>query len=230
MMKMQVPAKSAPQLINGKYIDVSGLVHLKLHDNQWTRLPTPPNTDSKRRELHRPCTTATLNMAATAAQSARLWKRYDPAYSEKCLAAARTAYAAAKANPTIYASGGDWDLGGGAYSDDDATDEFFWAAANLYITTKEDQYKHDVMNSSYYLAATSTIFPQGGFSWASTASLGALSLAVVPNGIPHRQKIIQSVIDGAEQYMHVQAGQPTGVMMTTYPWGSNSTYQLSYCS
>lgn len=116
MMKMQVPANSPPQLVNGKYIDLSGMVHLKLHDNQWTPLPTLPNTDAKRRELHRPCTTATLNMVATAAQSSRLWQNYDSAYAAQCLAAARVAYAAAKANPAIYASGGDWDLGGGGKS------------------------------------------------------------------------------------------------------------------
>lgn len=92
----------------------------------------------------------------------------------------------------------------------------------MYITTKEDQYKQDVMNSTYYLASASTLFPQGGFSWAFTASVAVLSLAVVPNGIPHRQEIIQSVLDGAEQYMAIQAGQPTGSFLTNYPWGSNS--------
>ena len=49
--------------------------------------------------------------------SARLWAPYDSAFSQQCLAAARSGYAAAKANPAIYAPGSDGDLGGGAYSD-----------------------------------------------------------------------------------------------------------------
>lgn len=85
-----------------------------MHDNQWTPLPTLPNTDPKRRELHRPSTAATLNMVATAAMSARLWQPYDAAFAAQCLAAARVAYAAANENPAIYAPGNDWDLGGGA--------------------------------------------------------------------------------------------------------------------
>lgn len=193
-----------------------------MHDNQWTPLPTLPNLDAKRRELHRPSTAATLNMVATAAMSARLWASYDATFSQQCLAAARVAYAAAKAHPAIYASGGDWDLGGGAYSDNDVTDEFYWAAAEMYITTGEAEFEQDVMNSTYYMANTSVIFPQGGFSWGSVASLGQLDLATIPNNITGRQAIINSVVAGAEEYMKVQQGQSTGIMMTTYPWGSNS--------
>ena len=44
-------------------------------------------------------TAATLNLAATAAQCARLFAPYDAAFSAKCLTSARTAYAAAEANP-----------------------------------------------------------------------------------------------------------------------------------
>ena len=44
-------------------------------------------------------TAATLNLAAAAAQAARLWRKLDPAFSARCLTAAETAFAAAKANP-----------------------------------------------------------------------------------------------------------------------------------
>lgn len=193
-----------------------------MHDNQWTPLPTLPNTDPERRELHRPSTAATLNMVVTAAMSARLWQPYDPAFAEQCLTAARVAYAAAKANPAIYAPGTDWDLGGGAYSDNDVRDEFYWAAAEMYITTGEAEFERDVMSNYYYTANTSTLFPLGGFSWGSVASLAQLDLAMVPNNITGRQNIINSVIAGAQEYMQIQANQPTGTMMTEYPWGSNS--------
>ncbi|KAG9666697.1 secreted endoglucanase, partial [Aureobasidium melanogenum] len=222
MLKMQVPPNSPPQLFNGSYIDMSGLVHHKMHDNQWTQLPTPPNLDPKRRELHRPSTAATLNMVATAAMSARLWAPFDAAFAQRCLSAARIGYAAAKANPAIYAPGTDWDLGGGAYSDDDVRDEFYWAAAEMYITTSEAQFEKDVMSNYYYTANASTLFPEGGFGWSSMQSIAQLDLAAVPNNITGRNAIIESVMTGAEQYMAIQKTQPTDVFITSYPWGSNS--------
>lgn len=201
---------------------MSGLVHHKMHDNQWTQLPTPPNLDPKRRELHRPSTAATLNMVATAAMSARLWATFDAAFAQRCLSAARIGYAAAKANPAIYAPGTDWDLGGGAYSDDDVRDEFYWAAAEMYITTSEAQFEKDVMSNYYYTANASTLFPEGGFGWSSMQSIAQMDLAAVPNNISGRNAIIDSVLTGADQYMAIQKTQPTDVFITSYPWGSNS--------
>jgi endoglucanase len=105
LLKMQVPADSAPQLFNGSYIDMSGMVHHKMHDNQWTPLPTDPSQDPKRRELHRPSTAATLNLAAAGAMAARIFRPFDAAFSAKCLNAAKTAYAAALRHPAILAPG-----------------------------------------------------------------------------------------------------------------------------
>lgn len=227
MLKMQVPAGSAPQLFNNSYIDMSGLVHHKMHGNQWTPLPTLPHTDSSRRELHRASTAATLNMVATAAMSARLWAQWDAAFAARCLSAARVAYAAAQRAPIIYASGDDWDLGGGAYSDSDVTDEFFWAAAEMYITTGESAFLSDLQANPYYTANATTFFPAGGFGWASTAALGALSLATVPNdlsnpatGWPHTTPptwdVSQLIYQGAEAYLATQTTQPTGALLTDY--------------
>src|SRR3569833_597627 len=76
-------------------------------------------------------TAATLNLAATAAQCARIWASTDATFSNKCLTAAQTAWGAAQANPAIYALDSDG-TGGGAYGDNNVTDEFYWAAAELY--------------------------------------------------------------------------------------------------
>jgi endoglucanase len=222
MMKMQVPAGSPPQLFNGSMIDMSGLVHHKVHDNQWTPLPTDPSQDNKRRELHRPSTAATLNLAATAAQASRLFAKYDKTFSQQTLQVARTAYAAAKAHPNIYAPGTDWDLGGGAYNDNDVSDEFYWAATELYITTGEKAFLHDVTTSPWHTANVTATFAPSGFSWGSVAALARLDLAMVPNKLPDRKRIIQSVLDGASEYVKIQQGEAYGLPLTTYPWGSNS--------
>src|SRR3954452_1198121 len=87
LLEMQVPAGEPD----------AGMVHHKVHDQNWTGLPLLPAQDPQPRELHPVSTAATLNLAAVAAQAARVYWRYDRAFAARALAAARTAYAAAKA-------------------------------------------------------------------------------------------------------------------------------------
>ena len=75
MLTMQVPA--------GK--PLAGMVHHKVHDHEWTGLPLDPAADDKIRELHRPSTAATLNLAAVAAQGSRLFERYDRSFARELL-------------------------------------------------------------------------------------------------------------------------------------------------
>ena len=66
--------------------------------------------------------------------------RTTAAFAAKALAAARTGLdRGGRANPTGYASESDG-TGGGAYDDNNVTDEFYWAAAELFITTGEKEY------------------------------------------------------------------------------------------
>jgi endoglucanase len=168
-------------------------------------------------------TAATLNLAATAAQCGRLYAPYDKAFATKCLTAARTAYAAAKANPAILAadSGG----GGGGYGDNNVTDEFYWAAAELYLTTGEAAYLADVTGSPLH---TGTVFEGSGFGWGSTAALGRLDLATVPSGLPAAEKarLRASVIAAADNYLATLRAEAYGLPMAGAPgnyfWGGNS--------
>ncbi|MBP2326863.1 endoglucanase [Kibdelosporangium banguiense] len=212
LLRMQVPA--------GK--PYAGMAHHKIHDNEWTGLPLPPHQDPKLRELHPVSTAATLNVAATAAQCARLFGPYDRAFANKCLTAARQAWTAAKANPAIYASPSDG-TGGGAYDDTNVTDEFYWAAAELYLTTGSREYRDAVVSSPLH---TADIFTQEGFSWQSVAVLGRLDLATVPSGLPDRSRVRGSVIAGADKYLATARSQAYGVAYAPgdgmYAWGSNS--------
>jgi endoglucanase len=212
LMRMQVPAGQP----------LAGMAHHKIHDQNWTGLPLAPQDDPQLRELHPPNTVATLNLAATTAQCARLFARYDNAFASTCLTAARTAYAAAKANPDIFASPTDGN-GGGTYDDADASDEFYWAAAELYLTTGETAYLTDLRASPHH---TGPIFTDTGFNWPATAALGRLDLATVPNGLPaaERQQVRDSVVAGANRYLAIMTGQPYGLPMPSngYFWGATS--------
>ncbi|MER5323863.1 glycoside hydrolase family 9 protein [Streptosporangium roseum] len=198
----------------------AGMAHHKIHDAAWTGLPLLPHLDPQRRELHPPSTAATLNLAATAAQAARLFAPYDAAFAARNLKAARKAWAAAKAEPARYADPADG-VGGGAYNDGDVTDEFYWAAAELYLTTGEKEFQDHVLASPHH---TGDIWRDRGFDWGNTAQLGRLDLATVPSGLPGRAAVRASVLAGADKYLAVQKAHPYGLPYNPpdFDWGSNN--------
>ncbi|GIJ49979.1 endoglucanase [Virgisporangium aliadipatigenens] len=213
LLKMQVPA--------GK--PLAGMAHHKVHDEAWTGIPLYPHEDPQRRFLHPPSTAATLNLAATAAQCARLFAPYDATFAARCKKAAETAYAAAKANPAVYAPGGaDNPPGGGPYDDRDVSDEFYWAAAELYLTTGRSQYAADVMASMHH---TADVWRERGFDWGHVAQLARLELATVPNALPDRERVRRSVVDGARKYLATQRTSPWSLTYApsdnVFDWGSN---------
>ncbi|GAB3983394.1 glycoside hydrolase family 9 protein [Plantactinospora veratri] len=216
LLRMQVPA--------GK--PLAGMAHHKIHDQNWTGLPLQPEDDPELRELHPPSTAATLNLAATAAQCARLFAPYDAAFAQRCRTAASTAYAAAKANPTRYADPADGN-GGGSYADGDVSDEFYWAAAELYLSTGEASYLADLTGSQHH-TDDEAVFGAHGFGWGSTAALGRLDLATVPSGLPaaDRDRVRASVVAAADRYLATAQGQAYGLPMpgtpNSYFWGANS--------
>ncbi|MFR9799338.1 glycoside hydrolase family 9 protein [Streptomyces sp. MS06] len=211
LLKMQVP--------DGQ--PLAGMAHHKVHDEQWTGLPLLPSADPQKRELHPPTTAATLNLAATAAQAARLYRPYDRAFARRALAAARKAWAAALAHPDLYADPDDA-TGGGAYADDDVSDEFYWAAAELYLTTGGKRFERYVLDSPVH---TADIFGSLGFDWSRTAAAGRLDLATVPNRLPGRAEVRRSVARGADTYLATLRSQPYGMPYAPegnrYDWGSN---------
>ncbi|UVS79052.1 glycoside hydrolase family 9 protein [Actinokineospora sp. UTMC 2448] len=213
LLSMQAPAGS----VN------AGWVHHKMHDDAWTGLPMMPHLDPRARYLAPVSTAATLNMAAVAAQAARVWADIDPEFAARALSAARTAYSTAKNNPVKIADPNDG-TGGGSYSDGTVTDEFYWAAAELYATTGEAGYRSDVMASPHYKGAGITT---RGFDWGSTAALGDITLTVVDNGLPAADlAAIEGVItDTADAHLAQMAtmGYPAPYREGNgeYVWGSN---------
>ncbi|WP_405775059.1 glycoside hydrolase family 9 protein [Streptomyces sp. NBC_01538] len=212
MLKMQVPAGQP----------LAGMAHHKIHDEKWTGLPLLPSDDPQKRELHPPTTEATLNLAATAAQAARLYRPYDRPFAARALAVARKAWTAALAHPALHADPNDA-TGGGAYNDTDAQDEFYWAATELYLSTGEKAFEQHILNSP---VNTADIFLPLGFDWARTAAAARLDLATVPSKLPGRDRIRQSVLKGADRYLATLAAQPYGMPYApdanVYDWGSNA--------
>ncbi|MCB9438531.1 MAG: glycoside hydrolase family 9 protein [Anaerolineales bacterium] len=216
---------------------LAGMAHHKLHDREWSAVPSMPPTEydndnghtnpSSGRYLYAPTTAATLNLAASAAQCARIWESFDAEFAARCRAAAERAWAAANENSALLA-GRTPGSGGGDYGDSTVSDEFFWAAAELYITTGDSAYLDYLKDSIHWSVFPGTLNSNvGSMDWGNTAALGTISLVVAPNGldasdVDHlRGQIIQAAdrfwtqLDG-EGY-RVPIPSPAG-----YVWGSSS--------
>ena len=222
---------------DGEYAD---MVYHKMHDENWTGLGLDPADDTQNRIILPPSTAATLNVSACAAQASRLWRGIDDDFADLCLDIAQRTYAAALAHPDMYAPL-ESPAGGGAYGDDDVSDEFYWAACELYLTTGEQSYLDDMSTSQWYLQIPTSlgggesVGTYGSFDWGHTAAPGNLSLALHPeltdDGL--YATLSENLISAADTYCGREAqqgyGQPYAPSAlsydnsnTGYIWGSNS--------
>lgn len=221
MLRMQVP--------EGKR--QAGMVHHKIHDSAWTALGISPHEAEEKipRFLRPPSTAATLNVAAVGAQCARVYRDIDDAFATRCLTAAEKAWRAAKANPTVYAPASDSN-GGGPYDDKDVSDDFYWAAAELWVTTHKPEYKKYVLASPHHekfrMRAGSSAT---SMTWGETDSLGKISMGLVPKGADAATmgQMRMQVADAADEYLKYISGTGYSVPFKgeadgKYPWGSNS--------
>jgi endoglucanase len=228
LLAMQIPegtrlaavvgaTRAAPKLAFTE-IDASGMAHHKVADRHWTSLPIAPHKDRERRFLYPPSTAATLNLAATAAQCARIWRDVDPGFAARCLDVAERAYSAARRNPSVFALNNF--TGSGGYTDTQVDDEFYWAAGELFVTTGKPEYEQALRSSLHFTALPTT------HAWPRTAMLGTLTLALVPSRLADadRQRLRHAVTAAADSFLGDagKVGYHIPFAPAGYAWGSNS--------
>jgi endoglucanase len=210
-----------------------GGVYHKLTNPKFDGMVMPdkakPGTD---RYVVQKSVTAALDFAAVMAQASRIFTAYNrelPGLSDSCRTAAVKAWQWAKQNPNaLYDQDAmnkafDPDVVTGTYGDRDASDEWIWAAAELYLTTRDD---------AYYKAIN--LFPDDKTplpSWPQVRTLGYYSLArmrsqLTPRGqqdLPKIKAHITQLADQLRQHVGSQAFQtPMGKSATDYIWGSSA--------
>ena len=174
-------------------------------------------------------TAATLDLAAVAAHAARIFSFYRkelPGLSDSCLKAAEKAWAWAISNPEmaydqnmmnqLYAP----KIVTGGYGDKKFSDEWFWAASELFVTTHHEKYEivlQKYVNNSFGLP-----------SWSETGLLGYYCLlrnktkSSVPFVDTIRSRLIKMAdeyIEGSEQNAFVTV---MGGRRRDFTWGSNA--------
>lgn len=178
-------------------------------------------------------TAASLDFAAVTAQASRILKgfeKYLPGLSDSCLRASKKAWDWSLANPNQLYEQDKMNstykpaITTGAYGDNNVTDEWVWAAAELYATTKEEQFftVFQKFNANY-----KPTLP----SWNNVGMLGYYSLLHFGNALPalsiaETDQLKNTIIKIANQYISkVKENAFQTVMGQTvrdFNWGSNS--------
>lgn len=176
-------------------------------------------------------TAATLDFAATAAQAARVYKEYEqwlPGLADSCIKAAEKAWKWAKDNSAVLYEQEEMNkkykpvISTGGYGDKQLDDEWFWAAAELYISTGENEYT-DVIKRN---AAGVHSLP----GWPQVGMPGIFSLLRHEKRIRAEQipfpLMKERVITMADQFVDAMAGSLGHTAMGTgqrdFIWGSNA--------
>lgn len=196
-----------------------GGVYHKLTNKNFDGIVMPHQATSERYVVQK-TTAAALDFAGVMATASRVVAQYEnqlPGMSATMLEAAEAAWEWAVANPSItYQQPAD--IRTGEYGDSNLADEFAWAAAELYITTKND---------AYYTAMKPTETFATVPAWQDVRSLGWISLAHHRENLTAiaDQQLIANRIDGLASNLHtVWAASPYRVTMqkNDFVWGSNS--------
>ncbi|HET9302374.1 MAG TPA: glycoside hydrolase family 9 protein [Propionibacteriaceae bacterium] len=200
---------------------LAGLAFHRVHGTRWSPMPGWAHEDPTERVLHRPSTAASLHVAAATAQGARLFRPTDPAYAQTLLDAARSAYQAALRHPRLIAPDDHAKFGGGPYSDDRLEDDFYWAAAELWLATSEEIYRQQLADSPQHAAEA---FDPGGYDFDRVTAPARLDLALVGDDVGDNTQAIESVRRGADRMVELQRQQPWGQPYAPtegWDWGSN---------
>jgi endoglucanase len=177
-------------------------------------------------------TAATLDFAAVMAQAGRIFPKFKKVYpglADSCMISAERAWNWAVKNPRIAYDQNQMNkefkpvIMTGGYGDSDFSDEFIWAASELYISTGKE---------SYYKAYP--MFPDALMplpSWDNVRLLGYYTLARFENKLTNSAKadfpvLKERIINTADKmtegiteraYLTVM-----GKSVTDFVWGSNS--------
>jgi endoglucanase len=208
-----------------------GGVYHKLTNPKFDGMVMPADARGTRYVVQKG-TAATLDFAAVMAQASRVYQPFGrefPGLTDSCLTAATRAWEWARKNPEVaydqeaMNKQHEPQVSTGAYGDKNFQDEFIWAAAELYITTKKE---------GYYTAVN--MFPDEEMplpSWAQVRLLGYYTLArfqkqltpVAKKDFPVlKQRLVtfaDELMEGAATHAYLT---PMGKSAKDYIWGSSA--------
>lgn len=197
--------------------DLDGGVYHKLTTLRFSSDDSTPASGKKQRFVIGKSVTAALNFSAVMAKASRVMIEFDKQAAERYKQKAITAYAWAVANPdAIYRQ--PEDVNTGAYANEETDDEFAWAAAELFLLTKERNYFDNFLARK--IDATQNL------SWPSVGVLAYISLVNSAEKLVTQKEfdqLKQQILHAADKHLSVFNNSAYGVSASTpdFVWGSN---------
>lgn len=197
--------------------DEDGGVYTKLSSLRFCSMIMPHEDDLERYMIGK-STASALDFAAMMAMASRIYKEYEnifPGISKQTLSAAERAWNWAKEHPTEYYQN-PIDVFTGNYRDNNVKDEFFWAAAELFITTQNDKYIKELDFSLDFDIPT----------WGGVQTLGLMSLAIHDALLTNSHNDVKQIVN--EKLMNlaikISANFKSShhcIPVEKFDWGSN---------
>jgi endoglucanase len=197
--------------------DKDGGVFFKLTSKSFCGF-IKPQDDTMTRYVVGKSTTSSLNFAAMFAQASRVWKAIDPVLAETYKSKAGKAWDWAVKNPSIEFKNPK-DISTGGYGHSDFKGDFYWAAAELFVTTGEAQY-HEFLDAN---SVNFSFVPEE--NWRNyLKNLGYYALVLPGSALPETEKgiIKKAILDEADRQMENLEKCPYRQPLSTFAWGSNS--------
>lgn len=172
-------------------------------------------------------TAASLDFTAVMAQAARVLKKFNnqlPGLADSCLRAAKKSWAWSLANPAVLYNQDSLNrlyspkITTGAYGDRAVDDEWFWAAAEMYLTTGEKAYESKLAEG----LETKFSLP----TWSRVHLLGVYSLIRHDKNATRVTNLKTRLLAMADEYLAAIPGNAfltvMGSRKSDFNWGSNS--------
>ena len=197
--------------------DEDGGVFHKLTAKNFSGFISPEAYDLDRYVIGKG-TAASLDFAAVIAQSARLLAPTHELWSQMALGAAEKAWKWAQLNPQRAFSNPD-DVKTGEYGDTQFDDDFYWAAAELYLATQEAMYLN------YLQSDKETYQHQPTNSWKFfTRNVAFASLLIHQDLIDPKlyETLKKEHLLLSDSLLEVINHHPYRIALNTFEWGSNS--------
>ena len=206
--------------------DTDGGVYHKLTTPNFEKFIRPDQC-KKPRYVAMKTTAATLDFAATMALATRVYAPYDPDFCEQAKEAAIRAYNWAVEHPEVYYDQpkmneemkqcGEVEITTGAYDDFDVNDEFYWAATELYLLTKDEAYQSNLQ--TFKPSNTAGFQPA---TWGNVAELAYLELMMHGDTsyLLPLTSYLSSYLDEADTISVFRS--PYGNRESDFFWGCNS--------
>ncbi len=176
-----------------------------------------PHEDTWERFVIGKSTTSSLNFAAVMAMAARIYEPFDPQFAKDAKKSAKRAWDWAVENPSVRFQNPS-DVRTGEYGDSNFSDEFVWAATELYITTNDKKFADFLSDKD--------LSYMGAPSWRDVHSLAALSLSVRDDRLSEelREEVRRSVVNAADAWIGDMSRSLYRIPDINFNWGSNSVY------